>query len=75
MDVHTELNLIDIQRHEFELKIGICKILWASFPVLHQKYLEDLVQDSMMGAGEGNINDTQPESTYNLRICYGGTLD
>lgn len=38
----------------------MCKILQALVPTLHQKYLEILVQGSMLGAERGNTNETDP---------------
>lgn len=42
------------------------KILRALVPTLHQKYLEDLKQNSKLVAGQGHINEVQTLQSVSL---------
>lgn len=47
-------------------KNSLCKVLWVLVPILNQKYLEDLVQGSLLGAREGNTNESQALQSSSL---------
>lgn len=37
----------------------MCKLLWTLIPTLHQKYLEDLMPGSTLGARVSNTNEIE----------------